>query len=181
MRADRCLRSPDGKGQERKKCWLRGGNGKVEGEHLTKAGSAVPSAVLLPPERACGSRGCAEGSVTRPGPQPAEAPESFRGAAAGRTSCTSYFRGLAASQEPLLYHFSSVGSRWPGCQARRGRIFLWSRALWGVSGEPHGGRAALKGSPHPEPTGPGPQNLGSLQTPPRGSWACGLRRLLGTS
>lgn len=75
------MRSPDGKGRERKECGLRGpesGRGprdrEVEEGHLTRAGSAAGSAVLPPPETARRPGGCVEGSVTRPGPQPAGAP-----------------------------------------------------------------------------------------------------------
>lgn len=89
---------------------LRSGEGEgrasVEREHLTRAGSAVRSEVLLPQELARCSRGSLEeGSVSRPGPQQAEASESLRTAGARRASSTSYVRGLTASQEPLLYHF----------------------------------------------------------------------------
>lgn len=52
---------------------------RVESEHLTRAGSAARSAVLLPLELARRARGCLEeGSVSRPGPQQAEARESLR-------------------------------------------------------------------------------------------------------
>lgn len=110
------LRSPDGKGRERKECRLRGPESvrgprdrEVEKEHLTRAGSLAGSAVLQPPDLARRQRGCVEGSVTRPGPQPAGAPESTRYATARRACCTSYFHELAASKEPLPYRFLVQG------------------------------------------------------------------------
>lgn len=115
------LRSPDGKGQQRKECRLRGQKrvrGWQGGGRTPNWGwSEVRSAVFLPLERAHRAKGCLEGSVTRPGPQPTEASESLPTAVARRTSSTSCFRGLAASQEPLLYHLVVRGL--DGRDARR--------------------------------------------------------------
>lgn len=79
-------------------------DGEVEGEHLTSADSAAWGAAL-PLELARRLRGCVEGSVIRPGAQPAVLPESLPTAAAPRASSSNYFRGLAAPEEPLLRHF----------------------------------------------------------------------------
>lgn len=59
------LRSGERKGAE---------GGEVERKPLTRAGSAVGSAGQLPPELVRRRRGCVEGDVTRPGPQPAGVP-----------------------------------------------------------------------------------------------------------
>lgn len=77
-------------------------DGEVEGEHLTSADSAAWGAAL-PLQLARRLRGCFEGSVIRPGPQPSVLLESLRTAAAPRASSSNYFRGLAAPEEPLCH------------------------------------------------------------------------------
>lgn len=71
----------------------------MEGEHL--AGLVLRDGGQF----FCPARGSAEGSVSRRGPPPEEARESWRTAAARRTSSPSWYRGLAASREPRHYRF----------------------------------------------------------------------------
>lgn len=99
------------------------GRGRGRRGPLSGAGGAVRSAVRPPAGRARRARRCPERSVSRPGPQRAEARESLRAAAARRASSASCFRGLTASRERLLrFAARGVWGLWPACQALPGRV-----------------------------------------------------------